>query len=60
MVDRYGLKVIVMAAGPHPLWTTERGLEIGGPAGFGMPDRYPSTLKYTRPRSVIEEFRQVD
>ena len=53
---RYGIKVILMVAAPHPLWTSERGLQIGGPAGFGMTEEYRSTLKYTEPRSVIEEY----
>ncbi|KIX05403.1 uncharacterized protein Z518_06275 [Rhinocladiella mackenziei CBS 650.93] len=54
---RYGLKVTVMAMAPHPLWTTKRGLEIGGPGAFNLPYEYNSPLKYTKPRSVIEEFR---
>lgn len=58
-LDRYGVKVIVMTAAPHPLWTTERGLQLGGPAGFGMPDKYTPTLKHTQPRSVIEEYKPV-
>ncbi|EHY53387.1 hypothetical protein HRR83_003594 [Exophiala dermatitidis] len=54
---RYGLKVTVMIMAPHPIWTTKRGLEVGGPSAFNLPYEYNSTLKYTKPRSVIEEFR---
>ena len=32
---RYGLKVIVLAATSHPIWTTPRGLDISGPEAFG-------------------------
>ncbi|KAI5290977.1 hypothetical protein KEM55_008458, partial [Ascosphaera atra] len=53
----YGLKVIVMAAAPHEIWTTERGIQVGGPPGFGMSAEYKPELQYFRPRSVIEEFR---
>ncbi|KAK2746156.1 hypothetical protein FQN55_005785 [Onygenales sp. PD_40] len=55
---RYGLKVMLMAAAPHPLWTTPRGLEIGGPPGFGMDVEYKSTLRYVKPRRVIEEYKR--
>ncbi|OAX80456.1 hypothetical protein ACJ72_05210 [Emergomyces africanus] len=53
---RYGLKIIVMVAAPHPLWTTERGLEIGGPLAFGMNVKYKPDLKYVKPKSVIGEY----
>jgi DUF917 family protein len=56
--SRYGLKVTVMTIAPHPVWTTPRGLEIGGPSAFDLPYEYKSPLKYVKPRSVIEEFRQ--
>ncbi|KAI5302185.1 ribosomal protein S5, partial [Ascosphaera pollenicola] len=54
---KYGLKVIVMAAAPHNIWTTKRGIEVGGPAGFGMDVEYGPELQYCQPRSVIEEYR---
>ncbi|EXJ83122.1 hypothetical protein A1O1_06741 [Capronia coronata CBS 617.96] len=57
---RYGLKVTVMIMAPHPIWTTKRGLEVGGPSAFNLPYEYSSTLRYTKPRSVIEEFRPKD
>ena len=54
---RYGLKVTVMIVAPHPIWVTERGLEIVGPGAFHLPYQYTSDLQYTKPQSVIEEFR---
>ncbi|OJD12468.1 hypothetical protein AJ78_06939 [Emergomyces pasteurianus Ep9510] len=54
---RYGLKIIVMVAAPHPLWTTERGLEIGGPSAFGLSVKYKPDLQYVKPKSVIEEYK---
>ncbi|KAK1990631.1 hydantoinase/oxoprolinase [Colletotrichum falcatum] len=55
---RYGLKVAVMVMAGHPLWATERALEIAGPKVFGLPHDYKTTLKYTKPVSVIDEFRR--
>lgn len=39
-------------------WTsTERGLEIGGPKGFGFNElEYKPLGKFSKPRSVIDEF----
>ncbi|KAK2774478.1 hydantoinase [Colletotrichum kahawae] len=54
---RYGLKVAVMIMAGHPLWTTERALEIAGPKVFGLPHDYKTELSYTKPVSVIDEFR---
>lgn len=56
---RYGLKVAIMLAAPHPIWSTERALEIAGPKAFKLPYKYEDTrrLTYTRPRGVIDEFR---
>ncbi|TDZ33815.1 putative D-/L-hydantoinase subunit A [Colletotrichum spinosum] len=54
---RYGLKVAVMIMAGHPLWATERALEIAGPKVFGLPHDYRSELRYTKPVSVIDEFR---
>ncbi|KAH8586429.1 hydantoinase/oxoprolinase [Bisporella sp. PMI_857] len=53
---RYGLKVTVMIVAPHPIWVTERGLQLVGPGAFGLEYEYTSSLVYTKPRSVIEEF----
>ncbi|KAF9869954.1 hydantoinase/oxoprolinase [Colletotrichum karsti] len=55
---RYGLKVAVMIMAGHPLWATERALEIAGPKVFGLPHDYQTELSYTKPVSVIDEFRQ--
>lgn len=57
---RYGLKVTVMIVAPHPIWVTKRGLEIVGPRVFHLPYDYTSPIIYTKPRSVIEEFRVKD
>lgn len=57
VTPRYGLKVVVMAAAPHNIWTTKRGIEVGGPAGFGMNVEYKPELQYCQPRSVIDEFK---
>lgn len=54
---RYGLKVTVMIMAPHPLWASERALEIAGPSAFHLPYEYQTALKYTKPVSVIDEFR---
>lgn len=45
-----------MIVAPHPIWVTERGLEIVGPRVFHLPYGYTSPIVYTKPRSVIEEF----
>ncbi|OCT48018.1 hydantoinase [Cladophialophora carrionii] len=54
---RYGLKVTVMSMAPHPVWTSNPGLEVGGPKAFNLPYEYSLSLEYTKPRSVIDEFR---
>ncbi|KAI1387601.1 hydantoinase [Hypoxylon trugodes] len=54
---RYGLKVTVMIMAPHPIWATERALEVAGPSAFHLPYSYKTNLEYTRPVSVIDEFR---
>ncbi|OTA90438.1 hypothetical protein M434DRAFT_368801 [Hypoxylon sp. CO27-5] len=54
---RYGLKVTVMIMAPHPLWATERALEVAGPSAFHLPYEYKTTLEYAKPVSVIDEFR---
>ncbi|OLN83092.1 Hydantoin utilization protein A 4 [Colletotrichum chlorophyti] len=55
---RYGLPVIVLGITASDKWTsTERGLEIGGPKGFGFNDlEYKPLGKFSKPRSVIDEF----
>lgn len=32
---KYGLRVSVIALRAPPVWTSERGLEMGGPRAFG-------------------------
>ncbi|KAK1598889.1 uncharacterized protein LY79DRAFT_586419 [Colletotrichum navitas] len=55
---RYGLLVVVLGITASEKWTsTARGIEIGGPKGFGMDDlEYVPLRKFKKPRSVIEEF----
>ncbi|KAF8849050.1 DUF917-domain-containing protein [Acephala macrosclerotiorum] len=55
---RYGLFVIVLGIVASEKWTsTPRGLEIGGPKGFGMGDvEYKALGKFRKPRSVIDEY----
>ncbi|PHH49839.1 hypothetical protein CFIMG_007607RA00001 [Ceratocystis fimbriata CBS 114723] len=58
---RYGLRVIVMVANAHTLWTTQRGLEIGGPAAFGysaedLQYRAAFCGGYGGVKSVIDEY----
>ncbi|KAM5370621.1 hypothetical protein ACJZ2D_008447 [Fusarium nematophilum] len=55
---RYGLPVIVLGITASEKWTsTPRGIEIGGPKGFGFDDlEYKALGKFSKPRSVIDEF----
>ena len=54
---RYGLKVNVIAMPAHPLWTaSKRGLQVGGPEGFGLDMPFTSVGDYIMPRSVIDDF----
>ncbi|SPO05582.1 related to D-amino acid hydantoin hydrolase (hydantoinase) [Cephalotrichum gorgonifer] len=55
---RYGLPVIVLGITASTQWTsTTRGLEIGGPKGFGFNDLgYKPLGKFSMPKSVIDEF----
>ncbi|RMZ47798.1 hypothetical protein AFCA_000536 [Aspergillus flavus] len=57
---RYGLKVNLIAMAAHPLWTTEEGLSIGGPKGFGLDMEWTKLGEYWEPRSVIEEFNRCE
>lgn len=55
---RYGLLVVVISITASEKWTsTQRGVDIGGPKGFGFDDlAYVPLGRFTKPRSVIEEF----
>ncbi|KAI5866568.1 DUF917-domain-containing protein [Durotheca rogersii] len=54
---RYGLLVIVLGITASERWTSPRGIELGGPAGFGMDHlTYKPLGKFVKPRSVIDEF----
>ncbi|KXH38593.1 hypothetical protein CNYM01_10836 [Colletotrichum nymphaeae SA-01] len=55
---RYGLLVVVLGITASDKWTsTARGIEIGGPKGFGMDELgYVPLGTFTKPRSVIDEF----
>lgn len=54
---QYGLKVMVLVAAAHPLWTsTERALEIAGPRKFGYDLDFKPCGTYTGVVSVIDEF----
>ncbi|KAH6683182.1 hypothetical protein B0J14DRAFT_575297 [Halenospora varia] len=55
---RYGLLVLVLGIVASEKWTsTPRGLEIGGPKGFGMDHiEWKSLGKFQKPTSVIDEY----
>ncbi|KAF2033121.1 hypothetical protein EK21DRAFT_98439 [Setomelanomma holmii] len=55
---RYGLPVIVLGITASEKWTsTARGLEIGGPKGFGFNNlKYKPLGRFSKPKSVIDEF----
>lgn len=57
---RYGLLVIVLGIAASDRWTSsQRGIEIGGPEGFGIHHlKYQPLGKFVKPRSVIDEFNQ--
>ncbi|KAJ5980235.1 hypothetical protein N7481_007533 [Penicillium waksmanii] len=58
---RYGLRVNVIGMPAHPLWSgTERGLKVGGPAGFGLDMEWTSLGPYQKPKSVLDEFSSLD
>jgi Protein of unknown function (DUF917) len=48
----------VIALRAPPIWTSERGLEIGGPKAFGLDVVYKGVCsgEYEAPRSVWEMF----
>ncbi|KAF7585393.1 hypothetical protein BBP40_011030 [Aspergillus hancockii] len=55
---RYGYQVVVLGLACSPHWSkTERGLEIGGPKGYGYDFAYEPLGEYVEPRSVIDEFK---
>ncbi|KAI1423639.1 hypothetical protein F5Y12DRAFT_756424 [Xylaria sp. FL1777] len=54
---RYGLLVIVLGIVASDQWTSERGIELGGPKSFGMDHlTYKPLGKFVKPTSVIDEF----
>ncbi len=54
---KYGLRVSVIAMRAPPVWTTERGLQLGGPKAFGLDIKYVGVEgEYEAPRSVWELF----
>ncbi|KAJ7584873.1 hypothetical protein C8J56DRAFT_137101 [Mycena floridula] len=56
---RYGLLVVVLGIQASEKWTsTSRGIEIGGPRAFGMDIEYKPLGKFSKPRSVIEEYME--
>lgn len=59
---RYGLLVTVLGISASDRWTSlERGVEIGGPEGFGIHHlKYQPLGKFVEPVSVIDEFDTSD
>ncbi|ATY66819.1 hydantoinase [Cordyceps militaris] len=55
---RYGLLVIVLGLAANDKWTTSaRGIELGGPAGFGIHHlKYQPLGTFVEPKSVIDEY----
>lgn len=55
---RYGLLVVVLGLAANDKWTkTERGIQLGGPPGFGFDHlKYQPLGSFTEPKSVIDEF----
>jgi DUF917 family protein len=55
---KYGLRVSVVALRAPPIWTSERGLEMGGPKAFGLDVAYKGvgSGEYEAPKSVWEMF----
>ena len=56
---RYGLPVSVIGTTASEKWTsTARGIEIGGPKGFGFDElEYKPLGKFCKPRSVIDQYQ---
>ncbi|KAF3770679.1 hypothetical protein M406DRAFT_271925 [Cryphonectria parasitica EP155] len=55
---RYGLLVTVLGIAASDRWTSsKRGIEIGGPEGFGIHHlKYQPLGKFVKPKSVIDEY----
>jgi DUF917 family protein len=55
---KYGLRVSVIALRAPPIWTSEEGLEMGGPKAFGLDVVYKGvgSGEYEAPKSVWEMF----
>ncbi|PQE32022.1 hypothetical protein CJF32_00001628 [Rutstroemia sp. NJR-2017a WRK4] len=56
---KYGLRVSVIALKAPPMWTSENGLEMGGPKAFGLNMDYKGVSadkEYSAPKSVWELF----
>lgn len=54
---RYGLLVSVIAVTASERWTSERGIEIGGPQAFGLGHlEYKPLGRFVKPISVIDEY----
>ncbi|KAL7797302.1 hypothetical protein V8C37DRAFT_399914 [Trichoderma ceciliae] len=55
---RYGLLVVVLGLAASDKWTgSQRGIEIGGPAGFGIDHlKFIPLGAFIKPQSVIDEF----
>ena len=57
---KYGLRVSVIALRSPPIWTSKRGLEMGGPRAFELDMDYKAvsaeTGEYEKPMSVWEMF----
>ena len=57
---RYGLIVYLMVFAPSDKWSTPKGIEIGGPKGFGEAFKdieYKPIGKYVEPVTIYEEFK---
>lgn len=53
---RYGLLVLVLGITASNRWTSPRGIEIGGPKGFGLDLEYKPIGRFVKPVSVIDEY----
>lgn len=55
---RYGLLVIVLGISASDRWTSsKRGVEIGGPEGFGIKHlKYQPLGTFVKPKSIIDDF----
>ncbi|PTB44493.1 uncharacterized protein TrAFT101_003044 [Trichoderma asperellum] len=55
---RYGLLVVVLGLAASDKWTgSKRGIEIGGPAGFGIDHlKFTPLGTFVKPQSVIDEY----